>query len=148
MPQETWTSRDLPVLVALAEYFEEEAAPGAGAYDVDLMHTVPDQGAGTMTRALIALDRGGYIDARIDPQFDGARKVYVYGLTERGRRTAGLWPPDQDELVAALERAIEEEPDEEKRTTLRRFLDAARSGTRDVVVDVLAAVIARHAGGA
>jgi hypothetical protein len=72
----------------------------------------------------------------------------VSELTERGRRAVGLWPSGEsaDALVEALRQAEELTDDPEERTLIRRAAGAIGSVSREIMVDVVAAVVARQSG--
>ncbi len=116
---ETWTTRELPVLRALVEKFEDvetdgvpiEALPAAtGLDDIDVQ------------RALWSLHTA-------DPPYllgTGVAElpypIVITEVTERARRAVGQWPASDvaaDAILAALSDAAEQEPDEEKRSGLR-----------------------------
>ncbi|WP_229076070.1 hypothetical protein [Actinoplanes sp. DH11] len=63
----------------------------------------------------------------------------------------GSWPTPEllaSRLVSALDRAAEEEQDEETKGWLRKTANWFGGAGRDVAVDVAAAVINRQMGGA
>ncbi|MEP6650890.1 MAG: hypothetical protein ABJA74_13425 [Lapillicoccus sp.] len=80
---------------------------------------------------------------------DGILDVVINGLTERGRRAIGLWPSGEtvDALVDALRQAEEATEDPEEKSLIRRAVGAVTSVSRDVMVDVVAAVINRQIAG-
>jgi len=76
------------------------------------------------------------------PVLDGldsgmAEDVYFIGLTERGRRLVGVWPSAEgtvDSIVAALEAAAVDEPDDGKKSRLKGAATVLGSMARDIVV--------------
>ena len=141
-----WGTRDFPVLMAAARRLD---ADPEGHLDANVL--AEDTGLEfkqvitaldalgdrfLLTRALRAAGRN--LPVRID----------VYGITERGRRAVGIWPSGEgvDALVDALRQAEDNVDDLEEKTLIRRAAGALGSVSRDVMVDVMAAVIARQSG--
>lgn len=98
-------------------------------------------------KALVALD-GVYLDGRRIDTLQGLVSYTVVGLNERGRRAVGIWPAGDgpDALVAALQQAAEATEDPDEKSLLRRASGAVGSISRDVMSDVLAAVIRSQTG--
>lgn len=141
-----WTTRDLPILRHVAHRIEvddaDEVRPEAvaTALDVDKDRTL---------RSLITLQESGFI-AGIRADTLGGKYIMVTDLTERGRRAVGIWPSDEgvDALVQALRQAAEATSDPEERNALRKAAAAVLGVGRDVMTDVLGAVIAKSMTGA
>lgn len=99
---DTWTERELPVLTALVEHFDDPDAAqwhrsdGVGATGLD---------ADSVTRALAAL-HGAQPPYVVGVSVEEASyPVVLTGVTERARRAVGAWPTPEalvDRLVAAL----------------------------------------------
>lgn len=141
--QDRWANRDLPVLLAAARLLEDtDDAPGFGEIAATTGLDEAD-----VVRALTALD-GVYLRAIRSDTFSGLDDFDVEALTERGRRAVGLWPTGDgpDALVSALQQAAEATSDEEEKKLLRRAGGAVASISRDVMSDVLAAVIKAQTG--
>jgi predicted ArsR family transcriptional regulator len=140
-----WTTRDFPVLRHVAHLVEvdradeirsEEVAERLGIDEDDALHSI------------IALHDAGYIEGlRADTL--GGRYISATGLTERGRRAVGIWPSGEsvDALVDALRQAEEATDDPEERGALRRAASAVLGVGRDVMTDVMGAVIAKSITG-
>jgi hypothetical protein len=82
-----------------------------------------------LLRALRDLKEARYIDAvlvEVDQEDHPVRAVGIR-LLEKGLQRSGLWPADDlaAAFLAALERLIEEESDDEERTKLQALRDAA-----------------------
>jgi hypothetical protein len=139
-----WSTRDLPVLLETARVFD------AGA-DVIQSHTVAaamNVQESEIQKAWHAL-APTYLHANdFDPGIAGPPDLIATGLTERGRRAAGLWPSGEaaDALVEALRQAEELVDDPEEKSLIRRAGGAIGSVSRDVMVDIMGAVIARQSG--
>ena len=90
----------------------------------------------------------GYLRGDAFDSLAGRMGVVFDGITERGRRTVGLWPSTEsvDALVDALRQAEETTNDPEEKTLLRRAGGAIGSVSRDIMVDVIAAVVSRQSG--
>jgi phytoene/squalene synthetase len=84
-----------------------------------------------------------YVEA-VRPPAELPLLLTLTGVTERALRETGQWPTPEawvDRLVEALERAADEEPDEEKRSLLRRTAGVIGGMARDILVQVAAKVI-------
>ncbi len=140
-----WHSRDLPVLLCVAR-LEGRDAPVGTSDMVAIELEIPEEEA---TTALLALDDGRYIKAITGGATLGSGPgVLAVDLRERGRRVVGLWPGEDaaDSLVDALRQAEDATSDPEERTAIRRAWSSLGGVSRDVMVDVVAAVIARQSG--
>lgn len=141
-----WSARDFPVLLALARRSEEH-----GPDDVDLraVATVAKLPLDQVERSFDLLEKSQYLEAVWGPMMlSGDRQLHAVDLTERGRRAVGIWPSatGADALIDALRSAEEATQDPEERSAIRRAWSALGSVSRDVLVDVTAAVIARQSG--
>lgn len=116
----TWLPRDYPVLVAIAPLI-----------DTDLSGSVKSQALAEQTglshndvlSALVAL-APAYVEIKEDRRANWLKSSTVTALTERGRRSAGLWPSQEDHLaslIASLRSAADEATDEKDRTLLKRI---------------------------
>ena len=130
----TWNDRDLPVLRAIVEHFDNPKAGPLRWPDVADLSGVDVE---TAERALWALRRAEppYIEGQTVDQ--EAAPIMVYGVTERAMVVAGQWPSPEaavDELVATLAEAAEAEPDEDKRSKLKAAAQALGSVGRDIAI--------------
>ena len=141
---DTWTHRDLPVLVAVAGLLEEtgrivrvaEVAKRSGL-DND-----------AVISAMSALD-GPYLVGKPMDTFGGRIDYLAKAITERGRRTVGLWPDDSetaDALLSLLREAENSVDDPEEKNLIRRAGGALGSISKDVLADVLAAYVRSQVG--
>lgn len=140
-----WSSRDLSVLMATARALdsgEHHVEPEAVADEVGLMTSE----VGAAYDALV----GAYLSAGRTPGTMGYPKGswVATGLTERGRRAVGLWPSGEgvDALIDALRKAEETAEAADDRSALRRAWSSIGGVSREVMVDVLGAVVARQSG--
>lgn len=142
--RDRWHSRDYPVLVEAARAIDDGGQPDGEAISAALAITSSE-----VDRALEALIEARYVDrhAPTGPRRSVPRP-HTFTLTERGRRAVGIWPSgeDVDALIDALRQAEDAVEDPEERKLIRRAAGAVGSVSRDVMVDVIAAVATRQAG--
>jgi hypothetical protein len=141
-----WTDRDLPVLRAFVDHFDD---PSAHRLTIDLGATTgldDDQ----IARALHALARADppYLD--IVQNADGVvEPALVLGVTERAYRAAGAWPTAEgltDNIAAAFAAAAEAEADPEQRSKLGAVAGWFGGAGRTIAVDVMTRFVERQAG--
>jgi hypothetical protein len=137
---ETWTTRELPVLRALVEKFDDvetnivriETLPAATKLDdIDVKRAL---------RSLITADPPYVIGNGIDQL---SYPIIITNVTERARRAVGQWPASDlaaDAIVAALTEAAEQEPDEEKRSGLRKAAAFLGGAGKEVLYRVITQV--------
>jgi len=135
---DVWTSRDYPVLVAVAQLLEEHDLLQSGeiaAYCGRDQREVVLALTNLSHRHLVVRDASTY---------DG-RDNYVTGILPDGLEAVGQWPSSDvaaDRLLEALDALADSAPvDSPKRNRLIAIRDALLSAGRDVVVDVAGAVI-------
>jgi hypothetical protein len=141
--EDRWASRDLPVLRETARLLD------GGTARVQVKDLVEPTGLDqeSIVLALNALVPG-YLDGKPMDSWGGRLDWFVKEITERGRRTVGLWPTGEsvDALVDALRQAEAATDDPEEKSALRRAAGAVLGVGRDVMTDVMAAVIAKQMG--
>jgi DNA-binding MarR family transcriptional regulator len=134
-----WERVEQPILEALA------VGDGTAMGDQQLQDATGLDPPALM-RALRSLKEDGYIEAvLVQPdQADYPVRAASVRLLPKGLRQAGLWPAEDlaSAFFAALERAIDEEADPQRRSSLERVLNAART----VGKMTLSAVIANAVG--
>lgn len=148
MVDDTWTAHELPVLAYLVERFEAPDALDVRAAEIAQTLDLPPIDVGRSLRKL-ADATPPYVSVYA-PAAELRDPDLVYDVTERARRAVGQWPTAEsvaDRLVAALNAAAEREPDEEKRSWLRRTAAWFGGAGRDFAVEVGAAVVSRQLGG-
>lgn len=138
-----WTATDLPVLIAAAKLLEDGAPVLWDSLITDATGFEKD----AVLKALSNLD-GAYLNGRPNRGDGRLQSFVVTDLTERGRRVVGLWPSGEnvDALVDALRQAEDATDDPEEKSALRRAAGAVMGVSRDIMVDVVAAVVARQSG--
>lgn len=142
--RDTWTTRDYPVLVAVAEHLEETR--GAPVLSHQLAKRLPSHELRDITHSLTTLV-DVYVRGEIESTLgDDTDDVIVTGLTERGRRAAGLWPAEGADrtqaLVEAIRAAAEQADTEDERSRLRKAADALAGAAGRVTEGAIAAVVA------
>lgn len=143
----TWEKRDLPLLesIARAEGQDNSRRP-LNSLDPGLR-----EASGLDERefqlGLQALYDAGYIAGNAR-DFGGEFHLIGIRLLERGRRTVGQWPPEDqyDAFVAVLEQQIAAAGSDDERSRLERVREVALGVGRDVLTSVLSAW-ARQLGG-
>jgi hypothetical protein len=116
MTSDTWTNRDLPVLRAIVDLFEqqEEDEGGIEPWEIERRTGFDEQ---TVQKALRVLNRQPYFE---DAQVTDSGKIWEVGApTAEALRVAGQWPSPEaqlERLIAAFEAAAADEsrPEEER----------------------------------
>lgn len=143
--EDTWFSRDLPVLTAIVELMDDPSARPKGSQVAEASGYTKDE----VARALNALD-GEYATVRKAMSGGDPGPWIVLEVTPAARRAVGQWPTPEnvaDRLLAALEQAADQTVDEEQRSRLRRAADSLKGLGRDVLPEVIANVITKGAMG-
>jgi hypothetical protein len=120
--EETWTSRDLPVLDAIAQLLDESPGGIFGSRVVERTGMDPAD----VERAVFALSPDYVILGRQLTEEGGIGTQYLDGVTAEARRVVGQWPTGEslvDQLAAGIEQAAEKVDDPEQK---RRLLAVAR----------------------
>jgi hypothetical protein len=140
---DVWANRDFPVLLAAARLINQGQRNIMARELVQHVEFERDQ-------VLLALDGlvPAYLNGKALNSMAGRIDFHVSGLTERGRRAVGLWPSGEsvDALIDALRKAEDATDDTEEKTLLRRAAGAVGSVSREIMVDVVAAVVSRQSG--
>ena len=140
--QDRWATRDFPVLLAAARKVDALHLNVRASELADELGMSPDD----VMSALIALDPT-YVETKEDRRGPNIlANVAVLRLTERGRRAVGLWPGEDsaDALVRVLEAAADAEADPVEQGKLRKAAKAVGTVSRDVLVEIVAAVASRQ----
>jgi hypothetical protein len=143
--EDTWGSRDVPVLNAVVALLEQS-----------YMVTVSDIAERTglelaeVTRSLDAMDPS-YVDFRKTETGGDSTFWYVLKVTPEGRRVVGQWPSADsliDRLVNGFSEAADREEDAEKHYQLRQAASLLSDSVHDVAVQVAATIVAPGENGA
>lgn len=140
--EDTWVSRDLPVLDAVVRLLEDQPAVRIRAI-IDA--TGFDEK--TIGQALLALE-GTYVTGLAN-HWGHPGVFMVSGVTAAARQAVGQWPTPEslvDQLAAAFGDAAEAEPDAEKKSRLRQVAGFLTSAGRDVATEVVSKVILHSTG--
>jgi hypothetical protein len=138
---DTWFTRDLPVLDAVVSLLNEDV-DFPDVADIAGRSGIVDAEVG---RALRAMD-GEYVDLVIGGEVDS---WWVRSVTSAARRAVGQWPTAQgvvDQLAQAFQDAAEYEHDPERQSRLRQVGGFLTSTGREVATEVVSKVILHSAG--
>lgn len=146
---ETWTTRELPILVAILRRLDA----GAGIVELeDVRAELGMDGNAEVWPAIQALMHASppFLDVDLS---NGWRSDHAGGTVlrvgERTRRELGTWPTPEtlaDRLVAALLAAADAEHDADEKSRLRALAEGLGGFGRDVLVQVTATAIGHAAG--
>ena len=134
--EETWASRDLPVLRTIVEAFDDPDR-------YKMSHAEIEKATGfdsdDVIRALRALWEAepAYVKGRGASQV--SYPLVIEGATERARVAAGQWPKPED-LADALAKALEdaaESAEPEDRSRLQRAAEVLRGTAKEIVIRVI-----------
>jgi len=141
---DTWFSRELPVLEAVGRALEEN---DRGALP-DVKDIVSDTGKNLaeVVKALEALD-GEYLELR--RSIGNPSSWYVPRIYPEARRAVGQWPTGEnlaERVIAAIDDAAERASDPETKSRLRRLGETLGGATKEILTKTLAEVVARQVG--
>jgi hypothetical protein len=143
--EETWDSRDVPVLDAVVRYFDEH--PQGVMLSCQEVAGLAGRDPTDVYRALKGLEPT-YVRL-VEGLGHGPMGSSVRGVTDAARRAVGQWPSPEvwaDRIVGALLEAADRELDEARQSRLRAAADALAGFGRDVLVGVLSGGITRGMG--
>ena len=140
--EERWSRVEQPILEALAT--NESAMSGRqlqAATGIELP---------TVMGALRSLKEDGYIDGVLMRVAEADYPIEADGirLLPRGLRQTGVWPIEDwaAGFIAALERAIQDEPNRKERTKLERVLEAVKGLGGTTLSAIIATAVGFGAG--
>lgn len=142
-------SGDRAVLTRVVELYESAGEPRQ--VEQVLEHFPIEQHDGAQ-QSLRRLGDTGYITVLTSKAMGrrGPRIVVITGVTEKGLRASGAWPDNAevlaDRILTVLAEGAENEPEPEKRSKLKAGLQGVGGMTRDVLVDVVGAALAKSTG--
>jgi hypothetical protein len=142
--EETWLSRDLPVLDAIVSQIDKVAG-GAGWPDVEDIAGVTGLDIQDIAIAMNALD-GDFITLIRAGTITG---WHVTKVTMAARQIVGQWPNPAalvDQLIEAFGDAAEREPDTEQKGRFRQIASFLGSTGRDVATEVVSKVVLHSVG--
>ncbi|GLP64355.1 hypothetical protein TUSST3_09750 [Streptomyces sp. TUS-ST3] len=143
--ENTWASRDLPVLNAAVKYLDDAA--GASFPELRDLAELAQLEVSDVSKAALALESDHLLE--LGKSSGGVGTWYVKQVSGNARRLVGQWPTAEqfvDEVAQRLQAAADEEPDPERRGRLRELASSAGDVARNVFVDVATSVISRQMG--
>lgn len=146
-----WSTRDFPVLLEVARVLDGRHRPPDERETFEIVSEALDFEQEDVETSCRALVEATYLRREVPTMDSKPVTWWQWGwfvLTERGRRAVGLWPSGEgvDALVDALRQAEAETTDPEEKGRIRQAAASVMGVSRDVMVDVLGAVIARQSG--
>jgi hypothetical protein len=138
-----WTTRDLPVLRAYVEHFDDPNAHGT-TIDLNVATGLNDD---QIARALNALGRAEPPYLNISRSMGVIEPGHVLGVTERAYRAVGAGPTAEaltDRIAAAFDRAADAEPDAEQKSKLKATAGWLGGAGRSIAVDVMTRFVERQ----
>jgi hypothetical protein len=142
MATPTWTTRELPILEAIAE--AATSAGGSRWEDIVARTGLP---AGDVQLALRRLYENDWIDGMDVTSMSGGFELLDIRLLEPALRAVGTWPADPYvEFVAIIQRQIVLEHDPAQRGRLERLLAAVAEVGQGVATAVLTDVVKQTIG--
>jgi hypothetical protein len=142
---DTWVSRDLPVLDAVVRLLDE------GAWEVTVADLAAETGLDpkAVDRALEAL-QGPYVVEYERLATGGIPDLWsVTEVTAAARRVVGQWPTAESlaaRLAEAFSEAADEEKDPERKSRLRQLASFLGETGKDLAAEVMAKVIMHQTG--
>jgi hypothetical protein len=139
--EDTWTSRDLPVLDATVALLENRPL-------VDVTDIAARAGltVAETSGALQAME-GVYVELAMS--MGGPQSWSVQGVTPAARRAVGQWPSAESlitRLVEGLNAAADQEANPERKSRLRQAASLLGGAARDIATDIAARFIEHSMG--
>lgn len=148
---ELW-SDDQDVLTKVVELYESS---GEDFEAGEVLEAFPGEQHHAVWQSLRRLSTHGYIETTNFGRSLGDRTARIHrvtGVTERALRAVGAWPDDAellaDRILTVLAEGAENELEPEKRSKLKAGLRGFGGMTREVLVEVLGAALAKSTGAA
>jgi hypothetical protein len=144
----SWSAVE-PTLREVHAVWLNHGAPQLGLPGQNVSAQLPQLSDEQLATVLHELEREGWIEYR-----QSLGPFLPQGIRPSSRAVAYFegWPTQDaqtlgEHFVARLEEAIEQEPDEEQRSRLRKALGSGGSALRDIAVDVAGTMLAKSATG-
>ena len=141
--EDTWFSRDLPVLVAIVTLYDRESF---GFITYEQIAEQTGLSGDVVSRSMRALRGGGYIETPPAGGRDLSQHL-VTGVSPAARVVTGQWPSESsvvERLLVALEAESRSAPTEEQRARLRRLRQALIEAGTLLVAKIIGEVVAPH----
>jgi len=142
---QTWTVRDLPVLRAIVELYEETGQ----IVSPNQIEAKTGLAAEVVQSALRALDSEQPPYVKKMQRYSSGHVLMIGAPTGHARRAVGAWPTAEtiaDRLVSALDEAADREPDPERKGWLSKTAAYLGNAGRDLAVEIGATAINRQMG--
>jgi len=142
---QTWTVRDLPVVPAIVELYEETGQ----IVSPNQIEAKTGLAAEVVQSALRALDSEQPPYVTKMQRYASGHVVMIGAPTGHARRAVGAWPTAEtiaDRLVSALDEAADREPDPERKGWLSKTAAYLGNAGRDLAVEIGATAINRQTG--
>jgi hypothetical protein len=137
---DTWADRELPVLRVLVEKLDN---PDTFNVHINELPQATGLDMADVQRALRALSTASPAYFEWAGFEEATYPIAITAVTERALRAVGQWPASDhaaDAIVAALNEAADTEPDEEKRSGLRKAAAFLGGAGKDVLYRVVTQV--------
>jgi hypothetical protein len=147
---DTWTTRDLPVLKYVCAVLDVEETLHTRDIDPSLIGITKED----LVRALQALDDEYLVIKWYQPhpllgppEFPSRNEGMIFAITGAARREVGMWPTAEritEQLLAALDEQIEQSGDDpDRRSKLIKIRDAVGGAARDLLVDIVGSAVSK-----
>lgn len=146
--EDTWTTRDLPVLRAVARALDETGST-VKVHTLTRLPELQNMDPDTCRRALVALE-DEYLLINWSNRHTGPGLGVIGRMTPAARRATGLWPSPEsvtDRMLTALDEQIDAAQDPERKSKLVKVRDSLLGAGRDLMVDVVGAVVSKSLTG-
>ena len=139
----TWASRELPVLTAVVELYEEclPSSRSVGPGEVIDRTGLPRD---DVDRAVVALVEAGHLEWKPNYGDDRIISWRITSISGSARRLVGQWPSADElirQMVAELDNAAETEQDPDRRSKLKEVARGIGSFGKEVITGVLVKLI-------
>ena len=145
--EDTWVSRDLPVLEAVTGVFNDPDRYQLRLPELIGLCGLPERDVQVALHAL-ATASPPYIQAPQPPE-ELTYPIIITDTTERARRAVGQWPTAESlvaRIAKGLTEAADHEADPQKKGRLRDAAAVVGDTARGVVVEVVSRIVERQAG--
>ena len=135
MTNDTWNARDLPVLRAVVDIFDQT---GKSLIKVGELSKATGFDEDTVQRAARALNREPFFELK--GEFFGGGFLGVGPPSGDALRTAGQWPTPEaqlERLIAAIEQSADDDMPEEEQTRRRRTAAFLRTSAYQLALNAL-----------
>jgi hypothetical protein len=143
---DTWVSRDLPVLDAIVRVFDQPERYDLRIPELIRLCGLPETDVHAALRVLADASPPFITGTGVE---ETTYPLVVSGATERARRAVGQWPTAErlvSQLAEGFSAAAERETDPEKKRWLREAAKMVGGTGKDMVTEIVAKLILRGTG--